>query len=119
MVVKPTNDLVQTSHADVKDVAHQVVVDGRFIDEFAANPNTVVHYLGIPVAKETKAKLTTHTGKTDLTSMLGHKVSAAPEAVGVVLVVVVAIVILVVATPVGGKEDVARSISDPFEEDKV
>jgi hypothetical protein len=117
MVVKPTNVPMQPDHGDVKDVVHQVVVDGRFIDEFATNPNAVTNHLGITVAKETKAKLMVHTSTTNLPAVLNHKVSAVPEAVGIVLVVIVAIVVLVVASPVyqaGGK----TPVSDPFEAGK-
>ncbi|MBL7726558.1 MAG: hypothetical protein JNM68_02685 [Dinghuibacter sp.] len=115
MVVQPMNS--KQSVTDVKDVIHQVVIDGRFIDDFAAKPKEVTHQLGLPVAKETQAMLKAHTTKSDMAGTLGHKVSAAPAAVGVALVVIVAIVILVLPAPTGGGR-AEMAVSDPNEQAK-
>jgi hypothetical protein len=121
MVVKPTNVPMQPDHGDVKDVVHQVVVDGRFIDEFATNPNAVTNHLGITVAKETKAKMVTHTSTADTYGVLQHKAATVPQVGVIVGIVIVAVVVWVLVDPpvVHSKDVMAtKPVNDPLEHEK-
>jgi hypothetical protein len=114
--------LAASAPMELKDAFNQVVIDGRFINDFAANPQLVSNKLGFALSPESHAALSnlSQTSTTTANGLLMHQASDDFHVYAISIIVAVVIVVIVCVF-ISGDNASARTksqdqVTDPNED---